>query len=151
MQIVKLIFGFLVLFSINCCINQKEKDEEQIKKTVSQFWKTVKDNNLEEYKKLFDEGQTFDGGIQGEFYFLHNNYERINPKNILLKNIRIKDTIGLAPSVKLKYVHFIIEKKNDPDNLKKDLIITLIFYKPVGYDKIYNPSTLENHIGWNED
>ena len=28
------------------------------------------------------------------------------------------------------------------------LVITLMFYKPVGYDKIYNPSPLDNHIGW---
>ncbi|WP_431612015.1 hypothetical protein [Chryseobacterium sp. 'Rf worker isolate 10'] len=150
-KIFKLILILIILFSFNNCVNQKQKDEDQIKKTVKNYWKAVKENNLEEYKNLFEEKESFDGGIQGEFYFLHDNYEKINSNDILLKKIKIKDTVGLAPSIKLKYVQFIIEKKNDSNNLKKDLIITLTFYKPVGYNKIFNPSTLENHIGWNEN
>ena len=32
----------------------------------------------------------------------------------------------------------------------KPLIITLMFYKPVGFDKIYYPVILQNHIGWDK-
>lgn len=45
-------------------------------------------------------------------------------------------------------MQYIIKKDNDSNNLYKPLIITLMFYKPVGYDKIYNSSPLDNHIGW---
>ena len=65
-----------------------------------------------------------------------------------MKTIKIKDTTGLIPSIKLKYVQYTIETKDDPDNLKKDLIITLTFNGSIGYNKIYNPTTLQNHIGW---
>jgi hypothetical protein len=150
MKIFKLILILLILFSFNNCINQKQKDEDQIKETVKQFWKAVKNNDLEQCKNLIEDSETFDGVIQSDIYFLHENYETINPNNILLNNIKIKDTTGIVPSLKLKYVQYIVPTKNDPDNIKKDLIITLMFDKSVGYNKIYNPTILENNIGWDE-
>ena len=62
--------------------------------------------------------------------------------------MKIKDTIVFLPENRKKYVQYIIKKDNDSNNLYKPLVITLMFYKPVGYDKIYNPSPLDNHIRW---
>ena len=99
------------------CVNQQNKDEEQIRKTVNKFWDTIKRDDIEGYKELFYDNEIFLGSISADFYFLHNNYDEIS-------------------------------KDNDSNNLYKPLIITLMFYKPVGYDKIYNSSPLDNHIGW---
>ncbi len=51
---------------------------------------------------------------------------------------------------KQKYVQYTIKKENDTTYLKKPLIITFMFYRPVGFNKIYNPVILENHIGWDK-
>ena len=70
----------------------------------------------------------------------------------MLKNIKIKDTTDIfIPSVKMKYVQYIFKKENDTNNLKKPLVITLMFYKPNGFNKIYNPNVLKNHIGWDKN
>jgi len=150
MKTIKLIFISLIVFNISSCINQSQEDEVQIKKTVKQFWKAVENNDLEKCKNLIEDSETFDGIIQSDIYFLHKNYKKINPNNILLNNIKIKDTTGIVPSLKLKYVQYIIPTKDDPDNVKKDLIITLMFNQTVGYNKIFNPTILENNIGWDE-
>lgn len=50
----------------------------------------------------------------------------------------------------MKYVQYIYKKDNNSSILKKPLIITLMFYKPVGFDKIYYPVILQNHIGWDK-
>ncbi|MDR7739633.1 hypothetical protein, partial [Riemerella anatipestifer] len=64
-------------------------------------------------------------------------------------DVKIKDTVDVfLPSVSMKYVQYTYKKENDSNNLKKPLIITLMFYKPVGLDKIYNSVILQNHIGW---
>jgi len=148
MRTTKYITIILFLLSISSCVNQRKKDDEQIKNTITEYLKAVKENDLQKCKSLIEDGETYSGGIQGQFYFLQKNYERINPNNVLLKNIKIKDTIGTIPSVKLKYVQYTIKKDNDNTYLKKPLIITFMFYKPVGYDKIFNASILQNHIGW---
>ena len=151
MKTFKYISLILIFFSISCCVNQQQKDEEQIKNTVKEYWKAVKADDLEKCKSLIDNSETFSGGIQGEFYFLQKNYGKINPNDILLQNIKVKDTTSTIPSIKLKYVQYIIKEKNDPDNLKKPLIITYLFYDRIGYDKIFNASTLQNHIGWGKN
>lgn len=151
MKTIKYISLILIALSISCCVNQKKKDEEQIKNTVAKYWSAVKDNDLERYKDLFDENENYAGAIQSDLYFLHKNYDKINPHDVLLKNYKIKDTTVMFAENKQKYVQFIVVTKNDPNNLKKDLIITLMFYKPVGFDKIYNLSPLQNHIGWGKD
>lgn len=145
---LKQILVLLVAFSVTSCVNRQKKDEEQIKSTVHQFWRTIQKNDLEKYQLLFYDNETFFGGIQSDFYFLRKNYNRINPNNKLLMDIKIKDTTIMFVGNKQKYVQYIIEKENDSNNIRKPLVITLMFYKPVGYDKIYNPSILQNHIGW---
>ena len=129
------------------CVNQQNKDEEQIRKTVNKFWDTIKRDDIEGYKELFYDNEIFLGSISADFYFLHNNYDEIS-KSIQGKKLKIKDTIVFLPENRKKYVQYIIKKDNDSNNLYKPLIITLMFYKPVGYDKIYNSSPLDNHIGW---
>lgn len=147
---MKTTIAILILFLCIGCVSQDKKDKEQIKETVTKYWKTVKENDLEGYKSLFDENENFSGALQADLYFLHKNYEKINPNNILLKDYKIKDTTVMFAENKQKYVQYIIKSKNDPNTLKEPLIITLMFYKPVGFNKIYNPSPLKNHIGWDK-
>ena len=129
------------------CVNEQNKDEEQIRQTVNKFWDTIKRDDIEGYKELFYDNEIYLGSISADFYFLHNNYDEIS-KSIQGKNLKIKDTIVFLPENRKKYVQYIIKKDNDSNNLYKPLVITLMFYKPAGYDKIYNPSPLDNHIGW---
>lgn len=146
-----IIYSILFLFCLSC-VSQDQKDKEQIKETVLKYWKTVRENNLQSYNSLIYDSENYPGVTASELFFLNKHYNEINSKKDLLKNLKIKDTADIfIPSVKMKYVQYIIVKENDPDNLKKDLIITLMFYKPNGLNKIYNPGVLENHIGWDKE
>lgn len=142
--------ALLIFLSLNSCVNQKQKDEEQIKETVTKYWQAVKENNIDNYKNLFVDSESFAGGIQADLYFLHKNYDRINSNDVLLKEIKVKDTVVRFEENKQKYVQYIIKKENDTSLLKKPLIITLMFYKPAGLNKIFYPSPLRNHIGWDK-
>ena len=150
MKIIKYISILSILFSVSCCVNQKKKDEEQIKETVQKFWKKAKINDFAGYKSLVADPDIFSGVMQVELNFIHKNYDRINPNDILLKNIKVKDTSIAGSNVSQKYVQYVIKKENDTTYLKKPLIITLLFYKPVGYNKIFNRKILQNHIGWDK-
>ncbi|MCD1117449.1 hypothetical protein [Chryseobacterium turcicum] len=149
MKIIKFTIILLIFFSTSC-VNKKNKDEQQIKETVQEFWKKAKINDFEGYKKLVEDPDVFLGSMQAELNFIHKNYDQINPNDILLKNIKVKDTSIAGPNVHQKYVQYIIKKENDSNYLKKPLIITLLFYKPVGYNKIFNRKILQNHIGWDK-
>ena len=148
--IIKYLAILLILLNISCCVNQKKKDEEQIRETVQKFWGKAKINDFEGYKNLVADPGIFSGAMQVDLNFLHKNYEKINPNDILLKNIKVKDTSIAGPSIHQKYVQYVIKKENDSNNLRRPLIITLLFYKPVGYNKIFNRSILRNHIGWDK-
>ncbi len=151
MKIFKYISIVLIFLSISCCVNQKKKDEEQIKETVTKYWKAVKENNLQVYNSLVYDSENYPGVISSELFFLNKHYNEINSNKKLLNNIKIKDTTDIfMPNVKMKYVQYIYKKENDTTYLKKPLIITLMFYKPVGFDKIHNPVILQNHIGWDK-
>lgn len=150
MKTIKYILGILFLLNISCCVNQKKKDEEQIKETVTKYWKAVKENDLKSYNSLIYDSENYPGVTASELFFLNKNYDVINSKENVLNNIRIKDTTDIIPSVKMKYVQYTYKKKNDSNNLKKPLIITLMFYKQMGLDKIYYPVILQNHIGWDK-
>ncbi|MCU7615499.1 hypothetical protein N0B16_13760 [Chryseobacterium sp. GMJ5] len=151
MKIIKCISIILILLNISCCVNQKQKDEEQIKNTVREYWKAIKTNDLQLYNNLIFEAKNFPGVTMGDLGFLHDHYKILNLDKVLQENIKIKDTIGLSPDTKMKYVQYIFKKKNDSNNLKKPLKITLMFYKPIGLNKIYDPVILENHIGWDKE
>lgn len=150
MRIIKYISLVAIFLSISCCVNQKQKDEEEIKNTIKEYWSAVKNNDSQKYISLFDESENFAGAIQADLYFLHKNYNKINPNDKLLENIKIKDTTVMFAQNKQKYVQYIVRKQNDTTLLKKPLIITLMFYKPVGYNKVFNLSPLQNHIGWDK-
>ncbi|KFF23730.1 hypothetical protein [Chryseobacterium vrystaatense] len=148
---MKTITAVLILFLLVSCVSQDQKDKEQIEQTVSKYWNAVRDNDMKAYKNLFDESEDYSGAMQADLYFLHKNYAKINLNNVLLKDFKIKDTTVIFAGNKQKYVQYVIAKKNDPNNLTKDLVITLMFYKPIGFNKIYNLAPLKNHIGWEKD
>lgn len=140
----------LFLFCINC-VSQDQKDNEQIKETIIKYWKSVKDNDLQSYNSLIYNSENYPGVTASELFFLNKHYNEINSKINLLNNIEIKDTTdAFAPSIKMKYVQYTYKKENDTMYLKKPVVITLMFYKPNGFNKIYNPGVLENHIGWDK-
>lgn len=140
----------IIIFSFIGCVSQDQKDKEQIEKTVINYWSAVKSNNLQEYNSLINDSENYPGVTSSELFFLNKHYNEINFKKDLLNNIEIKDTIDIIPDVKMKYVQYVYRKENDINNLKKPLIITLMFYKPSGLDKIYTPVILQNHIGWDK-
>lgn len=137
-----------ITFSCIGCVSQDQKDQEQIKKTVINYWSAVKNNNLQAYNSLIFNSENYPGVTSSELFFLNKHYNEINSKKDLLNNIKIKDTTDIIPNVKMKYVQYVYKKENNINNLKKPLIITLMFYKPNGLDKIYTPVILQNHIGW---
>lgn len=139
-----------IIFSCIGCVSQDQKDKEQIKKTVINYWNAVKNNNLQAYNSLIYNSENYPGVTSSELFFLNKHYNEINSKKDLLNNIKIKDTIDIIPNVKMKYVQYVYKKENDTNYLKKPLIITLMFYKPNGLDKIYTPVILQNHIGWDK-
>ena len=135
-----------------CCKKQKENDDEQIKHTVRKFWKAVRENDLQTYNSLIYDSKSYDGVTASELFFLNKHYKEINSKKDFLHNIIIKDTTDVfMPSVKMKYVQYTYKKENDSNNLRKPLIITLMFYKPESFDKIYNPGILQNNVGWDKE
>lgn len=140
----------IIIFSFIGCVSQDQKNKEQIEKTVINYWSAVKSNNLQEYNSLINDSENYPGVTSSELFFLNKHYNEINFKKDLLNNIKIKDTIDIIPDVKMKYVQYVYRKENDINNLKKPLIITLMFYKPSGLDKIYTPVILQNHIGWDK-
>ena len=150
MKTIRYITILLVLLNISCCVNQKQKDEEQIKDTINKYWHSVKENNVKECLSLFEDVENYSGVVQSDLFFLNKNYDKINPNNILLKNIKIKDTTVMFAENKQKYVQYMIKKENDTTYLKKPLIITFMFYKPVGYNKIFNRAVLQNSSNWDK-
>ncbi|CAA7386371.1 hypothetical protein [Chryseobacterium fistulae] len=150
MKTVKYILVILFLLNINCCVNQTKKDEKQIKKTVIQYFKAFKENDLHTYNSLIYNSDNYPGITASELFFLNKNYNKINSRENLLDNIKIKDTTDIIPSVKMKYVQYVYKNEKDSNNMKKPLIITLMFYKQIGFNKIYQPVILQNHIGWDK-
>ena len=55
-KIIKILVWSSVLIS---CVNQQNKDEEQIRKTVNKFWDIIKRDDIEGYKELFYDNEIF--------------------------------------------------------------------------------------------
>jgi hypothetical protein len=144
---MKIITIIVLIFLYSCTNTQRNPEEGEIKKTVANFWKSVDENNLNEYTKMIYDSENYPGVTSSELFFLHKHRDLIN-KQQRLKNIKIKDTIGFVPNVKLKYVQYKYFK--DSNKSKEPLIITLMFYESIGLNKIYNPVILQNHIGWDK-
>lgn len=135
----------MLIGTILMSCNTEASAKRKITKTVTKFWNAVEKNNGDEYKALIYESEKYPGVISMEKRFFNKNYKKINSYINLKENIKIKDTIFNGS--KRKYVQYRI--KNDNQNyVQKPLIITFIFYKQVGYDKIYNPSVLDNFLKW---
>ncbi|OPB88687.1 MULTISPECIES: hypothetical protein [Elizabethkingia] len=148
---MKTIITFWILITLCIsCTTQNQKDNDQIEETVTEYWKAVKKNDLESYNRLIYNAASYPGVTSSELFFLSKHYNIINSKKKLLSEIKIKDTTDNITNVKMKYVQYIYKKDNNSSILKKPLIITLMFYKPVGFDKIYYPVILQNHIGWDK-
>lgn len=138
-----LIFASSIL--ILSCAPSKNWDNEQIKKTVTNYFNAIKENDTIGYKKIY---ALNDGGDYYDFNFLKRNYSKINPNNILLKNIKVKDTFNM---VQKKYVVFTFKKLNPkPFEYNQDLKMYLLFWKQVGYDKIYEMYIIGNMPEWED-
>lgn len=133
-------FGFALL---SC--NTQASSERKIKKTVTSFLDAVEKNDGNTYKSLIYNSEQYPGVISMEKSFFNKNYKKINSYINLKENIKIKDTV--FNGAKRKYVQYRIKNSN-PNYSQKPLIITFIFYKQVGYDKINNPSVLDNFLKW---
>ena len=81
MKAIKYISLFFILLNISCCVNQKKKDEEQIKNTVKEYWQSVKSNNEENYLKLVDASDEYKFAMLNQLHHLNRNYSKI--KNIV--------------------------------------------------------------------
>jgi len=144
----KLILSVLVLvITVSCkTIN---KDNEQIKNTVNQYFKAVKNNDLSTYSALMYNSEKAPGGIASDLFFLHKNYSKINPNNILLKNIKIKDTVDIG--VHQKYIMFTLKKPNyKPFETNQDLKMYIMFWKEIGYNKRYQMYLIGDTPKWED-
>ena len=140
-----LTFILLSLIVLVSCNISKNSDNEQIKNTVINYFNSIKKNDTLGYKKIY---QLNDGGDFYDFNFLKRNYSKINPNNILLKNIKVKDTFNM---VEKKYVMFTFKKANPkPFEYNQDLKMYLLFWKQVGYDKIYEMYIIGNMPEWED-
>ena len=128
---------------ISC--NTEASAKRKITKTVTDFWNAVEKNDGNEYKSLIYESEKYPGVISMERKFLNKNYNKINSYINLKENIKVKDTV--FNGAKRQYVQYWI-KNNKPNYTQKPLIITFIFYQQVGYDKVYNPSVLDDFLKW---
>lgn len=134
------------ILTITGCNNSKNKENEQIKKTTIAYFNAIKNNDTLSYKKEY---RLNDGGDMYEFNFIKRNYEKINPHNILLKNIKVKDTFNAG--VNKKYVMFILKKPHyEPYETNGDLRMYLMFWKNTGYDKIDQVFILGNMPKWED-
>ncbi len=140
---IKIFILLISLVLISC--NTEASAKRKITKTVTNFWNAVEKNDGNEYKSLIYESEKYPGVISMERKFLNKNYNKINSYINLKENIKVKDTV--FNGAKRQYVQYWI-KNNKPNYTQKPLIITFIFYKQVGYDKVYNPSVLDDFLKW---
>lgn len=142
MKTFKYISILLILLSISCCVNQKKKDDEQIKETVQKFWTIVQNNDEESYLKLIDNSEEYRVAMLYQLHYLNRNYNKIKGSTES-KEIQIKDTNELGGSQKcIEYLFVKPNSTTEPLNMK------LFFFKPVGYDKIFNVQIIGNMPKW---
>jgi hypothetical protein len=144
MKTIKLIFLLLILLNSSFCVNQKQKDEEQIKNVVSNFWKAVKENDEKAYLGLIEDSESeYRLAMLNQLHYLNRNYNKLNYQNTLSNNIEIKETNESGTSQKFVEYQFI--KHN---STVEPLSVKLFFYKAVSYNKIYNVQILGNLPEW---
>ncbi|WP_426480692.1 hypothetical protein [Chryseobacterium sp. R2ACT005] len=144
MKTIKLIFLLSILFSSNCCVNQKQKEDEQIKNVISNFWKAVKENDEKVYLSLIEDSESeYRLAMLNQLHYLNRNYNKLNYQNALLNKIEIKETNESGTLQKVVKYEFI--KQN---STVEPLSVKLFFYKPIGYKKIFNVQILGNLPEW---
>lgn len=140
-----LIFIIALLLSTKEC-KTSNKDDVKIKNTVITYLNSIKNGDTLSYKSAY---KMDDGGDMYEYNFLRRNYTKINPNNILLKNMKVKDTFNAG--VSKKYVMFTLKKPNyKPFETNQDLRIYLMFWKNTGYDKIDQVFIIGNMPKWED-
>ncbi|MEI3791440.1 MULTISPECIES: hypothetical protein [unclassified Chryseobacterium] len=144
MKTIKLIFLLLILFNFSSCVNQKQKDDEQIKNVVSNFWQAVKQNDEKVYLGLIEDSESeYKLAMLNQLHYLNRNYNKLNNQNFLLNKVQIKDTNESGTPQKVVEYEFI--KAN---STVEPLSVKLFFYKSVGYNKIFNVQILGNLPEW---
>lgn len=130
----------MLIFNISC--HKLSNDENKYaSNTVTKYFNSVKNGNFEEYRNFFIDNVST-GDKQYVFSYLTRNYEKMNSKNILLKEPKVKDTI-MEFNSKHKYV------KYDFTNQKNEtLTLILFFYNENGYDKITREEIIGNMPKW---
>ena len=112
---------------------------------VKNYFSNVKEGKSEEIPNLFWKSENFPGVLTADAFFIRKHYDALRIDS-LINHIKIKDTTSIIPSQKQKYIQFTIKKSED--NLP--IIITFIFDKMYGFDKIASPNILQNQTYWNK-
>lgn len=134
----------LVIFLLFSCASES-KNDETMKMVVNKYFSNIKEDKIEDIPNLFWNNDIYIGAIKADAFFIRKKYNELRIDS-LINHIKIKDTTSIIPSQKQKYIQFTI-KKND-DNLP--IIITFIFDKMYGFDKITSPNVLQNQMYWNK-
>ena len=134
----------LTIFFLYSC-NSENENNEKMKLVVKNYFSKIKKDSIEEIPNLFWENEIYTGAIKADAFFINKHYHELKIDDFV-KQIKIKDTSSIIPSQKQKYIQFTI-KKNE-DNLP--IIITFIFDKMYGFDKIASPNVLQNQMYWNK-
>ncbi|MBW8362461.1 MAG: hypothetical protein K0M56_09785 [Kaistella sp.] len=138
-------FILVLMIFFLCSCESRNKNDEKMEMVVKNYFSNIKKDSIEEISKLFWESENFSGAIKSEAFFINKHYDELKIDD-LVRQMKIKDTASIIPSQKQKYIQFTI-KKNE-DNLP--IIITFIFDKMYGFDKITNPNVLQNQMYWNK-
>ncbi len=136
---ISLVTAFIFCYS---CINQKDKDKAQIEETVSKFWMSVQSNDEKNYLALIEYNEDYKLAILNQLHFLNRNYNSMY-KELQSKKIQIKDTNEFGESQKC--VEYLFVK---PNSIVEPLSVKLFFYKPTGYNKIFNLQIIGNLPKW---
>lgn len=144
---MKSIIIFVIsILTIKSCGYSKNEDNLQIQKTTIAYFNAIEKNDTLMYKKVY---KINDGGDASDLFFLNKNYQKINPNNILLKNIKVKDTFNAG--VYKKYVMFTLKKPNHKaSEPNQDLRLYLMFWKNTGFDKIDQVFIIGNMPKWED-
>lgn len=133
----------LSILLVSC--NTQASRERKIKQTVTEFLDAVEKNSTNQCRDLIKDGDNSYGSLHMQVRFLNKNYKKINSYVNLKNSIKVKDTLFLG--AKMNYVQYYI-KNSKPNYTQKPLIITFMFYKDAGYDKIFNSNFLDNFLDW---
>ena len=137
------ILAITIFFLYSC--NSENENNEKMKLVVKNYFSKIKKDSIEEIPNLFWENEIYTGAIKADAFFINKHYHELKIDDFV-KQIKIKDTTSIIPSQKQKYIQFTIKKSED--NLP--IIITFIFDKMYGFDKIASPIVLQNQMYWNK-